>query len=188
MFSRKSSMSSIGRSIPLSHDDKVDGLQYGFVLCSLGTHRTEAGRNFVWRLPWSTAVLWRCSEGWPLFNRSPRVGDCLFTSYLYLTLGSPYINAETAGGGLPGWGTYTPGLWRTDNDTYVKAYQPYIKAVGEIIAKNQITNGGPVILVQVCTCDSSDVLWSANTWGRLKMNTADSGLHIPRTLHTRLSY
>ncbi|KXN86326.1 putative beta-galactosidase A, partial [Leucoagaricus sp. SymC.cos] len=61
----------------------------------------------------------------------------------------PYINAETAGGGLPGWGTYTPGLWRTDNASYVEAYQPYIKAVGQAIAKNQITNGGPVILVQV---------------------------------------
>lgn len=62
---------------------------------------------------------------------------------------SPYINAETTGGGLPGWGTYTPGLWRTDNASYVEAYQPYIKAVGGILAKNQITNGGPIILVQV---------------------------------------
>ncbi|KAF9452019.1 glycoside hydrolase family 35 protein [Macrolepiota fuliginosa MF-IS2] len=60
----------------------------------------------------------------------------------------PYINAETAGGGLPGWGTYTPGLWRTANASYVEAYQPYIKAVGEVIANNQITHGGPVILVQ----------------------------------------
>jgi len=85
MFSRKSSMFLIGRSIPVSHDDdKVDGFQYGFVLCSLGTHRTEAGRNIVWRLPWSTTVLWRCSEGRPLFNRSPRVGHCLLASYLYL--------------------------------------------------------------------------------------------------------
>jgi len=77
----------------------------------------------------------------------------LLTQELFLLSlrSSPYINGETAGGGLPGWGTYTPGLWRTDNDSYVKAYQPYIKAVGEIIAKNQITNGGPVILVQVFT-------------------------------------
>ncbi|KAJ7688379.1 glycoside hydrolase superfamily [Mycena rosella] len=60
----------------------------------------------------------------------------------------PYINAETAGGGFPGWGTYTPGLWRTSNTTYVEAYQGYMKAIGERIAANQVTNGGPVILVQ----------------------------------------
>jgi hypothetical protein len=73
-----------------------------------------------------------------------------FTDYLsWQLVTSPYINGETAGGGLPGWGTYTPGLWRTSNTSYVEAYQPYIKAVGQIIAKNQITNGGPVILVQV---------------------------------------
>ncbi|KAG6830620.1 hypothetical protein H0H92_015712 [Tricholoma furcatifolium] len=61
----------------------------------------------------------------------------------------PYINAETTGGGLPGWGTHTPSLWRTSNTTYVEAMSGYIKAVGSIIAENQITNGGPIILVQV---------------------------------------
>ncbi|KAJ7237206.1 glycoside hydrolase family 35 protein [Mycena haematopus] len=60
----------------------------------------------------------------------------------------PYINAETTGGGFPGWGTYTPGLWRTSNSSYVEAYTGYMKAIGAQIAKNQITNGGPVILVQ----------------------------------------
>jgi beta-galactosidase GanA len=60
----------------------------------------------------------------------------------------PYINAETVGGGFPGWGTYTPGLWRTSNTSYVDAYQGYIKAIGGKIAANQITQGGPVILVQ----------------------------------------
>lgn len=78
----------------------------------------------------------------------------------------PYVNAETskralllkqpaahsvllAGGGFPGWGTYEPSIWRTSNASYVEAYQGYMAEVGGIIAKNQITNGGPVILVQV---------------------------------------
>ena len=61
----------------------------------------------------------------------------------------PYINAETSAGGFPGWGTYTPGLWRTSNTTYLDAWQNYVSSVGTIIAKNQITNGGPVTLVQV---------------------------------------
>ncbi|KAJ7283442.1 glycoside hydrolase family 35 protein [Mycena rebaudengoi] len=60
----------------------------------------------------------------------------------------PYINAETAAGGFPGWGTYTQGLWRTSNASYVDAYSGYIKAIGGQIAANQITKGGPVILVQ----------------------------------------
>ncbi|EEB87345.1 hypothetical protein MPER_15326, partial [Moniliophthora perniciosa FA553] len=60
----------------------------------------------------------------------------------------PYINAETSGGGFPGWGTYTPGLWRTSNTSYVEAYQNYMKTVGSLIAKNEITKGGPVVLFQ----------------------------------------
>ncbi|KAJ6538991.1 glycoside hydrolase family 35 protein [Mycena capillaripes] len=60
----------------------------------------------------------------------------------------PYINAETTGGGFPGWGTHTGGLWRTSNASYVEAYTDYITAIGAQIAANQITNGGPVILVQ----------------------------------------
>ncbi|KAF7330740.1 Beta-galactosidase [Mycena venus] len=47
----------------------------------------------------------------------------------------PYINAETTGGGFPGWGTYTPGLWRTSNTSYVEAYTGYMKAIGAQIAK-----------------------------------------------------
>lgn len=66
-----------------------------------------------------------------------------------MTVIRPYINAETSGGGFPGWGTYAPGLWRTSNTTYVEAYKGYIQTVGSLIAKNQITKGGPVILVQV---------------------------------------
>ncbi|KAF9237579.1 glycoside hydrolase family 35 protein [Melanogaster broomeanus] len=60
----------------------------------------------------------------------------------------PYINAETTAGGFPGWGTYTPGAWRTSNTTYFEAWQDYVSTIGHILAQNQITNGGPVILVQ----------------------------------------
>ncbi|KAK6540670.1 hypothetical protein TWF694_008063 [Orbilia ellipsospora] len=60
----------------------------------------------------------------------------------------PYINAEASGGGFPGWGTRVEGLWRNSNSNYTSAWQPYWNSVSQIIAKNQITNGGPVILVQ----------------------------------------
>ncbi|KDR83515.1 hypothetical protein GALMADRAFT_56290 [Galerina marginata CBS 339.88] len=60
----------------------------------------------------------------------------------------PYINAETTAGGFPGWGTYTPGVWRTSNTTYLDAYAGYIETVGAKLAANEITKGGPIILVQ----------------------------------------
>ncbi|CAK7213199.1 hypothetical protein SCUCBS95973_001719 [Sporothrix curviconia] len=62
----------------------------------------------------------------------------------------PYCNAETNAGGLPLWGSDgSLGKVRTDDATYHKAWQPWIAAIGKIIAKNQIDNGGPVILTQV---------------------------------------
>ncbi|KAF8165127.1 glycoside hydrolase family 35 protein [Crassisporium funariophilum] len=78
----------------------------------------------------------------PFFDAAKKAGI-----YLIARPG-PYINAETTAGGFPGWGTYTPGIWRTANTTYLDAYEGYIKAVGSKIAANEITKGGPVILVQ----------------------------------------
>jgi hypothetical protein len=77
----------------------------------------------------------------------------------------PYINAETTAGGFPGWGVRDPSIWRTRNASYTEAWQDYIsfvsfllisdilsmavhRGIGELIAKYQITNGGPIILVQ----------------------------------------
>ncbi|KAI0074511.1 glycoside hydrolase family 35 protein [Panus rudis PR-1116 ss-1] len=60
----------------------------------------------------------------------------------------PYINAETTGGGFPGWVGNIAGSLRTDNSNYTEAWTPYMTGISKIIAKNQITNGGPIILVQ----------------------------------------
>ncbi|KAL4867077.1 putative beta-galactosidase A [Aspergillus spectabilis] len=51
----------------------------------------------------------------------------------------PYINSESSGDGFPGWTSEGGFLGATDN---------YMRHIGGIIAKAQITNGGPVILVQ----------------------------------------
>ncbi|KAF3284641.1 hypothetical protein TWF970_010935 [Orbilia oligospora] len=61
----------------------------------------------------------------------------------------PYVNAETTGGGFPGWGTRVEGLWRKSNRNYTEAYKPFVKEFGALIAKNEITKGGPIILTQV---------------------------------------
>ncbi|KAH9838166.1 putative beta-galactosidase E [Teratosphaeria destructans] len=60
----------------------------------------------------------------------------------------PYINAETAAGGMPGWTLRLNETLRSDATAYTDATRLYLSTVGRIIANAQITNGGPVILVQ----------------------------------------
>jgi hypothetical protein len=60
----------------------------------------------------------------------------------------PYINAEVSGGGFPGWMQRVKGTLRTNATDYLQATDLYAKSINEIIAKGQITNGGPVILFQ----------------------------------------
>ncbi|KAF4471176.1 beta-galactosidase [Fusarium albosuccineum] len=60
----------------------------------------------------------------------------------------PYINAEVSGGGFPGWIQRIKGDIRSDNPEFLEATRTYLSHVGRIIADAQITNGGPVILVQ----------------------------------------
>ncbi|CAJ2506010.1 Uu.00g001400.m01.CDS01 [Anthostomella pinea] len=62
----------------------------------------------------------------------------------------PYCNAETNGGGLALWGSDgSLGEVRTSDDTYYQAWLPWITAIGTILAKNQVTQGGNVILDQI---------------------------------------
>jgi len=78
----------------------------------------------------------------PFFEAAKKTGI-----YLIARPG-PYINAETTGGGTPGWGSRVSGAWRTSNSTYLAAMENYMRQVSRILAKAQITNGGPLILVQ----------------------------------------
>ncbi|CAE6427460.1 unnamed protein product [Rhizoctonia solani] len=59
----------------------------------------------------------------------------------------PYINAETTGGGYPGWLTNVPDTARSNGSDFTTAWKPYIRAVSEYTAPYQYPNG-PVILVQ----------------------------------------
>ncbi|KAI9045940.1 glycoside hydrolase family 35 protein [Aspergillus affinis] len=60
----------------------------------------------------------------------------------------PYINAEVSGGGFPGWLSRLKGRVRSSDKEYFDAITPYISTIGSVIAKAQVTNGGPVILLQ----------------------------------------
>ena len=61
----------------------------------------------------------------------------------------PYINAETDGGGFPGWLVTQSGTARTDAPDFVAASDQWLSEVDPIIAAHQITRGGDVILYQV---------------------------------------
>lgn len=61
----------------------------------------------------------------------------------------PYVNAETDGGGFPGWLMTQSGRARSSAPDYTAAYKEWMSAVDPIIAKHQITKGGSVILYQV---------------------------------------
>ncbi|OBT81223.1 hypothetical protein VE02_09886 [Pseudogymnoascus sp. 03VT05] len=62
----------------------------------------------------------------------------------------PYINAETNGGGFALWGSDgSMGSLRTSDETYHQAWLPWVAKMGKIIADNEITKGGPVIMNQL---------------------------------------
>ncbi|KFY87587.1 hypothetical protein V500_06879 [Pseudogymnoascus sp. VKM F-4518 (FW-2643)] len=78
----------------------------------------------------------------PFFEAATKAGIWL------IARPGPYINAEVAAGGLPGWLQRIKGMIRTNAEDYMEATELYVASIGAIIAKAQITNGGPVILYQ----------------------------------------
>lgn len=60
----------------------------------------------------------------------------------------PYINAETAFGGFPGWTARIKAPLRGDDPEFVDTTELYAATVGKLIADAQITNGGPVVMLQ----------------------------------------
>jgi beta-galactosidase GanA len=62
----------------------------------------------------------------------------------------PYCNAETNAGGVALWtANGSGGRYRTSDPTYAKAWRPWIREISAILKRNQITQGGPVILYQL---------------------------------------
>ncbi|KAF2233323.1 glycoside hydrolase family 35 protein [Viridothelium virens] len=74
----------------------------------------------------------------------------------------PYINGEANAGGFALWTSDgSGGKLRTSNDTYYQAWLPWVQEIGNILAKNQITEGGPVILNQIEN-ELQETAYSAN--------------------------
>lgn len=91
----------------------------------------------------------------------------------------PYINAETDGGGYPGWLTTQQGRARTASQDYTAAYEQWLSAIDPIIEKHQITNGGSVILYQVENeYTGGDALYMQN----IRDKARKDGINVP-TFH-----
>ncbi|CAE6404215.1 unnamed protein product [Rhizoctonia solani] len=57
----------------------------------------------------------------------------------------PYINAETTGGGYPGWLTNVPDTARSNGSDFTPAWKPYIRAVSEYTAPYQYPDGSVIL-------------------------------------------
>ncbi|KAJ8691682.1 hypothetical protein PTI98_011229 [Pleurotus ostreatus] len=80
----------------------------------------------------------------PLFDAAKDAGI-----FIVLRPG-PYINAETTAGGIAHWATSeVAGNLRTGAADWKAAWQDYIQGIIKVTVPNQITEGGPVIAVQI---------------------------------------
>ena len=128
-----------------------------------------------WRLP--SPALWRdvlqkykaagltaASIYYDWGYHSPKSGEYDFTGVrdidlfnqiakevgIYLVSRSgPYINAETTGGGFPGWVVTSQGKLRSIASDYTAHWMQWLTAVDPYLVKHQITKGGAIILNQV---------------------------------------
>ncbi|KAH8649361.1 beta-galactosidase extracellular [Xylariales sp. PMI_506] len=95
----------------------------------------------------------------------------------------PYINAEVSGGGFPGWLQRDPAILRTNESAYLAATQNYAASMGKLIADAQITNGGPIILVQLeneYTYGASWITWPDVVYiEAVNQQFRDAGIVVP---------
>ncbi|EED15311.1 beta-galactosidase, putative [Talaromyces stipitatus ATCC 10500] len=98
----------------------------------------------------------------------------------------PYANGELSAGGFALWAANgLLGRERTSDSQYYNLWSPWMTEIGKIIAANQITEGGPVILVQHEN-ELQETTHSANNTLVLYMEQilkvlADAGIVVPST-------
>ncbi len=82
-------------------------------------------------------------------NLNEFLGLCHRLGMYVIVRPGPYICAEWDFGGLPAYLVAEPGIeYRTQNKVFLEAVDRYFKKVLPILVKNQVTQGGPVVLVQ----------------------------------------
>ncbi|KAF8572638.1 glycoside hydrolase family 35 protein, partial [Ramaria rubella] len=112
----------------------------------------------------------------PLFDAAKAAGI-----FIVLRPG-PYINAESTAGGIAHWATsQVAGELRTSAPDYKAAWTPYIDAIIKATVPNQITNGGPVIAVQVDNEFGQTPLPQAEYFVELEAAYRSGGIVVPLT-------
>jgi beta-galactosidase GanA len=92
----------------------------------------------------------------------------------------PYINAETTGGGFPGWLTTQAGRARSDAPDYLAASDEWLHHVDAIIKRHQLTEGtGTVILYQIENELSSTGTSQRNYMQNLYDTVRSDGITVP---------
>ncbi|KAI3390459.1 hypothetical protein diail_9576 [Diaporthe ilicicola] len=100
-------------------------------------------------------VDWALVEGKPgevrmqdVFDLQPFIDSAVEAGLYLIARPGPYINSEASGGGFPGWLQRNKGELRSMAPDFLNATEGYLSKVLAVISAAQITNGGPVILVQ----------------------------------------
>lgn len=91
----------------------------------------------------------------------------------------PYINAETDGGGFPGWLVTQSGAARYADPGYLAAAEQWFSEIDPIIAAHQVTRGGDVILYQVENENQNHSPSSIAYMQALEAKVASDGINVP---------
>lgn len=91
----------------------------------------------------------------------------------------PYVCAEWDGGGLPWWLLKNPKIeLRTQDPAFMKAASTWLKEVGRVLGPQQVTKGGPILLVQVEN-EYGSYGKDAEYMGKLRDVLKNSGFDVP---------
>jgi len=91
----------------------------------------------------------------------------------------PYVCAEWEMGGLPWWLLKNDSIkLRTKDPLYINAARNYLKEIGHVLGPLQITNGGPIIMVQVEN-EYGFFADDAEYMGLMRSAIIDAGFDVP---------
>lgn len=99
---------------------------------------------------WALVMPRRGVTDWTGYRDLQMFLDFCKSSGLWIILRpGPHIQAEVSAGGIAYWALGIEGELRTNASDYREAWTQYITEVAEIARRNQVTEGGPIIAVQV---------------------------------------
>ncbi|PIL34771.1 hypothetical protein GSI_02558 [Ganoderma sinense ZZ0214-1] len=91
------------------------------------------------------------------------------------------INAETTAGGIAHWITSeVAGDTRTNATDWTAAYEPYVSGITEAVVPNQVSQGGPVLFVQIDN-EFNQTAPHAAYFAQLEEQYRDGGVVVPLT-------